>query len=490
MLTFDSLLIGTKWTRPAGSEWLEVVSPSTEAVCGRVPAGTTEDVDAAVNAARAAFDSGPWRRLSVKERAGYLHAIASILMEQVERITRIQIDEMGAPYSWMCSQTAGAITNIDRYAREAAELPVRELRDGSQGSVMVLRHPVGVVGAIIPWNGPVALALGKIVPALLTGCSIILKPAPETPLSANLIAEAAVEAGLPAGVLSIIPAGREVSEHLVTHPGVDRVAFTGSTAAGARIAGLCGERLRRVTLELGGKSAAIVSRDADIDRHMATIISSCIPNTGQVCYATTRLLVPHERAAFITGRLVDAVSKLKIGDPHSDDTYFGPLAAERQRDRVERYIAQGLSEGATLAMGGDRPRDLDRGWYVNPTIFCNVDNSMVIAREEIFGPVISIIEYRSEDEAVAIANDSEYGLGGAIFTDDPEHGLNLATRIETGTCRINEAPPGGGGGPFGGVKRSGLGREHSREGLESYYELKSVSLPSNYLGLTLDGPSD
>jgi aldehyde dehydrogenase (NAD+) len=363
----------------------------------------------------------------------------------------------------------------------ASAIDLREVRDGVVGKTVVIREPVGVVAGIIPWNAPLPLVLAKLVPALLSGCPIIVKPAPETPLSAYYVADAIVEAGLPPGLVSIVAGGREVGEHLVTHPGVSRVSFTGSSQAGARIAALCGDRLKNVTLELGGKSAALILPDADLDRDLGTLIASSMPNNGQVCYATTRILAPRSRSAELAERLVAAVSGMKVGNPHDGDTAFGPVVAERQRSRIESYIASGREQGATVALGGGRPAGQSRGWFVEPTIFTDVDNAMTIAREEIFGPVVCLIESGSEDEAVGIANDSEYGLGGAVFTSDINHGLDVAARIKTGTCRINEAPPGGGGGPFGGVKQSGLGREHAREGYESYFDVKSIALPPGFV---------
>jgi aldehyde dehydrogenase (NAD+) len=476
----DNLLIGSRWAAPSSTGSTRVISPSTEEPIASVPVTTTTDIDAAIAAARDAFDNGPWRRMSVKERGDYLLQIGELLRPRIEEATRLQIDEMGSPYSFMHATTAGAIGAIPRAVKAAEEIPLVEIRDGSVGKIAVLREPVGVVAGIIPWNAPFPLVLSKMLPALLTGCPIIVKPAPETPLSAYLVAEAAVEVGLPEGVLSIVHGDREVGEYLVTHPGVDRVSFTGSSAAGSRVAALCGERLKSATMELGGKSAAIVLADADLERDLPALISSSIPNNGQVCYATTRILAPAGRRSEIVERMTEAIGSMKIGDPHDAETRFGPLVAARQRERVEGYLKAGKDAGATVALGGGRPAHLPKGWYVEPTIFTDVDNSMRIAQEEIFGPVVCVIDYDSEDQAIAIANDSEYGLGGAVFTSDIGHGLEIAARMETGTCRINEAPPGGGGGPFGGFKKSGIGRENAREGYESYYELKSIALPPGY----------
>jgi aldehyde dehydrogenase (NAD+) len=476
----DAFLIGGRWAAPAGSSMLEVVSPITEDRIGRVPEATRADIDAAVASAREAFDNGPWPRMTVRERGEYLIRAGKILTARLDEAVRLQIDEMGAPYSFMSALTAASVSSIAGVVNSVAAVDQCEIRDGVAGKIAVTRQPVGVVAGIIPWNGPVLAAMSKILSAVLTGCAIVLKPAPETPLSCYLIADALIEAGLPAGVVSIIPGGREVGEHLVSHPAVNRVTFTGSTAAGARVAAICGGHLKSVTLELGGKSAAIVLPDADIDRRLPTLIGGALPNTGQICNATTRVLVPRPRRDEIVARLVDQVGAMKVGNPHESGTDFGPLVAARQRDRVEEYVRIGRAEGARVVLGGGRPAGFDVGWYVEPTIFVDVDNSMRIAREEIFGPVLAVIGYDSEDEAVAIANDSDYGLGGAVYTEDIDHGFAVARRIETGSCRVNEAPMGGAGGPFGGVKRSGLGRENAREGHEGYYDIKTISLPPGY----------
>jgi betaine-aldehyde dehydrogenase len=348
------------------------------------------------------------------------------------------------------------------------------------GKVVVYREPVGVVAGIIPWNAPIVNALTKVVPSLLTGCPIVLKPAPESPLSAYLMADAAIAVGLPPGVFNLVPGGREIGEYLVGHPGVDRVSFTGSTAAGAKVAALCGQQIKNATLELGGKSAAIVMEDADLDRIMPSLISNSLQNSGQVCVNTTRILVPRSRSAELRDRLVDEISQLKVGDPHDPITTVGPLVAERQRERVEGYIKSGLEQGAKIILGGGRPKDLPTGWYVEPTIFAEVDNSMRIAQEEIFGPVVCLFDYDDVEQAVSIANDTQYGLGGAVYTSDLDRGIEVAAQMKTGSCIINEGPLGGGGGPFGGCKKSGLGRESGREGFESYLELKSVALPAGF----------
>ena len=481
MLTREGFFIGGEWVAPTGSEWLEVVSPTTEERIGRVPVSTTHDVDAAVRAARSAFDEGPWPRMRVEERGEYLLRMAQLLEPRIEEITRLQIDEMGSPYSFIRATTAASLASVRRELKVASAIAPVEVRDGTVGKIVVRRDPVGVSAGIIPWNGPVALAVGKLVPSLLAGCPVIIKPAPETPLSAYVIADALAELGLPDGVFNLVPGGREVGEHLVTHRGIDRVSFTGSSAAGARVASLCAERFKPATLELGGKSAAVVLADVDLEVTMPQLLASAFSNNGQVCHATTRILVSLDRYEEFLERLIDSVSKMRVGDPHKEDTDIGPLVAERQRDRVEAYIASGVEENATLAIGGERPAGLHSGWFVEPTVFVDVASSMRIAREEIFGPVVCVIRYEDEAEAVAIANDSDYGLGGAVFTQDVEHGLKIAAQIKTGVCRINDGPAAGGGGPFGGIKRSGIGRERDREGYESYFNLKAISLPPTYV---------
>ena len=350
---------------------------------------------------------------------------------------------------------------------------------GLLGTTLVRREPVGVVGAIVPWNVPLYVTMSKLAPALVAGCTIVLKPAPETPLDAYILAEAFAEAGLPKGVLNIVSAGREVGEHLVKHPDVDKISFTGSTAAGKRIMSLCGEQLKRVSLELGGKSAAVILDDADLDTTIPGLLPNSLMNNGEACVAQTRILAPRDRYQEVVDRLVEAVRAMPVGDPMDPATQIGPLVASRQRDRVEGYIAIGQEEGAKVAIGGGRPAGADKGWYVEPTVFVGVDNKMRIAQEEIFGPVVAVIPYDGEADAVRIANDSSYGLSGTVWTADPARGVDVARKVRTGTYTVNGfvldfATP------FGGFKQSGIGRELGPEGLEEYLELKSVNLPAGY----------
>jgi len=360
------------------------------------------------------------------------------------------------------------------YAGMIRQTPLEEDRQGLLGgTIHISRKPVGVVGAIVPWNFPQCLAMFKLAPLLAAGCTVVIKPSPETVLDSLLLAEAVTESGLPPGVVNIVPAGREVGAYLVEHPDVDKVAFTGSTAAGRTIARRCGELLRPVTLELGGKSAAILLDDADLSESAEALFAATLLNNGQTCYLGTRVLAPRSRYDEMLALFAGMAGALQVGDSMDPETQIGPLASARQRERVESYIEKGRAEGARLIAGGGRPASVDRGWFVEPTVFADVDNHQTIAREEIFGPVLAIIPYEGVDEAVAIANDSDYGLGGSVWTADPERGAAVARRVETGSIGINHyaIDPAA---PFGGVKASGLGRELGPEGLAPYLQLQTI----------------
>jgi betaine-aldehyde dehydrogenase len=477
---YDRLFIDGDWVKSTGSETIEVISPGTEEPIGTVPAATEADIDAAVAAARRAFDAGPWPRTSPAERADLLAGVSATIQARSEEIARTITEQNGSPISWsLMGQVFSATMVLDYYVGLAREIPFEEVRAGVMGPALVRREPVGVAGAIVPWNVPLFVAMLKLAPALVAGCTVVLKPAPETPLDANVLAEIFAEAGLPPGVVNVVPAGREVGEHLVTHPDVDKIGFTGSTAAGKRIAALCGERLKRVTLELGGKSAAIVLPDADIGEVAAGLLPASLMNNGEACVAQTRILAPRDQYQQLVDQLCERVGAMAVGDPLDPVTEIGPLVTSRQRDRVEGYIAAGQEEGAKIALGGGRPSGLSKGWYVEPTVFVDVDNGMRIAQEEIFGPVLAVIPYGEVDEAVTIANDSNYGLSGTVWTADVERGLDIARRVRTGTYTVNgfmlEF-----GAPFGGYKDSGIGRELGPEGLAGYLEYKSVSLPAGW----------
>lgn len=474
------LFIGGDWVEPAGSGILKVVSPATEEVVGVVPEGTVGDIDAAVAAARSAFDGGAWVSLGAAGRAEILERFSAALRARQDDIARVVTEEVGTPLSVSTMvQAMVPLMFLDHYIGLARTYPFEELRAGPMGSSLVLKEAVGVVAAIVPWNYPFYLTIAKLAPALVTGCTVVLKPAPETPLDAFVLAEAAAEAGLPAGVVNVVPAGREVGEHLVTHSGVDKVSFTGSTAAGRRVMSMCGEHVKRVTLELGGKSACIFLEDAPLETAVPMAAQAATINSGQTCIAQTRLLVPRRLHDEVVARLSDLLSAMRVGDPLDPLTTLGPLVSARQRDRVEGYIRLGQDEGAKVAFGGGRPGHLDRGYFVEPTVFTGVDNRMRIAQEEIFGPVVAVIPYETEDEAVAIANDSIYGLSGAVWTGDDERGVQVARRVRTGTFAVNGLGfnPAA---PFGGFKQSGIGRELGEEGLYPYLEYKSVSVPAGY----------
>jgi aldehyde dehydrogenase (NAD+) len=474
----DAFYIEGDWRKPATDDVLEVVSPHTEEVVARTPAGSAADIDAAVAAARTAFDEGPWPRLTPEERIDVVQAFSGLYAGRLGEMAELISIEMGSPISFSnLAQAPAPWMQIEAFLGIAREFPWESTRPGALGPEVLVRHePVGVVAAIPPWNVPQFTIMSKLVPALLAGCTVVVKPAPEAPLDSYLLAELLHEAGVPEGVVSIVPAGREVGEHLVAHRGVDKVAFTGSTAAGRRIGAICGEQLKRCSLELGGKSAAIVLDDADLDATLEGLKFVGVMNSGQACVAQTRVLVSHERHDEVARALAETVAGMRVGDPMDDASEIGPMVAERQRERVEKYIALGLEEGAELLTGGTgRPEGLDRGWYVRPTVFAGVGSRMRIAQEEIFGPVLSVIPYDGVDDAVRIANDSDYGLAGTVWTTDEEAGLDVARRVRTGTYGVNTYTMDFAA-PFGGFKASGVGREFGPEGLAQYTELKSVYL--------------
>ncbi len=479
MHVHERLYIGGEWVDPAGSATIDVISPHTEEVVGRVPEGTEADIDRAVAAARAAFDDGEWSHASPADRIAGVTKFAEVYAARMMDMAAVITEEMGSPISFsQLAQSPAPWMMLNSFIQCAAQHTWEEERMGVLGSPVIVRsEPVGVVGAIVPWNVPQFVTMSKLAPALLAGCSIVIKPSPETPLDAFLMAELLDEAGIPKGVVSVVPAGREVGEHLVRHPDVDKIAFTGSTAAGRRIAGICGEQLKRVSLELGGKSAAIILDDADLAQTIEGLKFASLMNNGQACVAQTRILASRANYDNVVDALSTMVGSLKVGDPSDPATEVGPLVAERQQERVEKYIAVGQEEGARVVVGGNgMPAGMDKGWYVQPTVFANVDNSMRIAQEEIFGPVLAVIPFDDEADAVRIANDSEYGLAGSVWTGDIDKGMDIARRVRTGTYGINQYTMDFVA-PFGGYKASGLGREFGKEGLEHYIELKSIVPP-------------
>jgi betaine-aldehyde dehydrogenase len=412
--------------------------------------------------------------MTFAERAEVIGGLAAIYNERQGEMAQLITEEMGSPITFSTlAQAPQPLGMLQFYAELGKTFRQEEERPGLFGPLTVRREPVGVVAAVVPWNVPQFVTMTKLAPALLAGCTVVLKPAPETPLDAYLLAEWAVEAGLPAGVLNIVPAGRETGEHLVSHAGVDKVAFTGSTAAGRRIAAICGEQLKRVSLELGGKSAAIILDDADLAAGMGFLSMATLMNNGQACVAQTRILASRNRYDEVVDAIANMVGSQPVGDPADPATGIGPLVAKRQQDRVEGYIRIGMDEGAKIVVGGlDRP--YDRGWYVAPTVFAGVSNDMRVAREEIFGPVLAVIPYDDEADAVRIANDSDYGLAGTVWTADTDHGMEVARQVRTGTYGVNcymlETNA-----PFGGYKASGIGRELGPEGLNGYLEYKTIA---------------
>ena len=473
----DKLFIDGGWVAPSGSSKFAVVESATEDLFETIAEANAADVDRAVSAARAAFDRGPWPRMAHRERGGYLRKIAAELEGDSEANALVWTAETGVLHKY-ARNTATALADTFRsYADLVESFPFEERHSPRHGGelALVVREPVGVVGAIVPWNGAPGLTTNKVAPALLAGCSVVVKSSPEAPGSGYLLAEACERAGLPPGVLNVITAEREASERLVRHRDVDKITFTGSTAAGRRIASLCGERIARCTLELGGKSPAIICDDYDVETAARAIAARAILQTGQVCWSITRVIVGRLRHEALVEALAAEFRKVSVGDPFDPSIQMGPLANRRQRDNVEFFIQRGLAEGAALAAGGRRPPHLDRGFFIEPTIFGKVNNRSTLGREEIFGPVLSVIPVANDQEALAVANDTIFGLNSAVFTNDIDKAYRFAREIRAGTVGHN-AVRREHGLPFGGFKQSGLGREGGREGLLPYLETKTIIL--------------
>jgi acyl-CoA reductase-like NAD-dependent aldehyde dehydrogenase len=464
--------IDGQWIAPAGSEVIEVINPFTQEPCGTVPAGTAEDVDKAVLAARKAFDV--WSTVAPSERAAVIAGVAATLNNRKEEIGQLISSEQGMPITWAIGIQAGLPAGV---MSSFAELAAQPRPEEDIGNARVVREPVGVCGFITPWNYPLHQIVGKVAPALAAGCTMVLKPSSEAPLNAFLLAEILADAGLPPGVFNLVSgAGSVVGEAICRHPQVDLISFTGSTRAGRRIGELAAQSIKRLTLELGGKSANIILNDADFKRAVSHGVKDICLNAGQTCSALSRMLVPAGRQQEAIGIARESAARIAMGDPANPENFMGPLISDAQRDRVRGYIRKGIEEGAFLVCGGaDAPEGLDRGFFVAPTIFADVSPRMTIAQEEIFGPVLCILPYKDEEDAVRIANDSMYGLSGAVWSRDPESAQRVARRLRTGQVTIN-----GGGfnlrAPFGGYKQSGHGRELGPFGLEEFLETKALLL--------------
>ncbi|RZT87762.1 betaine-aldehyde dehydrogenase [Pseudonocardia sediminis] len=474
--------INGEWVEPRGTETHNALEAATGESLGTAALGTDADIDAAVGAARNALDHGPWSRTTPAERAEVMLRFAEALESRSEATSKLVSQENGMPITLSSAFNGAAPAGLLRmYADVISNTELETVRPSAQGATIVRREPVGVVGAITPWNYPQALAMFKLAPALAAGCTMVLKPSPETALDTYVFADAAQEAGLPPGVLNIVLAGREAGASLVSHPGVDKVAFTGSTAAGRIIGAECGRLIRRCTLELGGKSASIVLDDADLDTFLAAMPTSSFMNNAQTCTTASRILASRARYDEVVEAVAEFSRRQVVGNPLDSSTTLGPMASQTHLERVMGYIDVGRNSSARLVTGGGRPSDQDRGWFVEPTVFADVDNNDQLAREEVFGPVFAVIPFDSDDDAVRIANDSNYGLGGSVYSADEERALGVARRVRTGTIGVNRYDIDLGA-PFGGMKDSGIGRELGPEGINNYLEYKSIYAPANRLG--------
>jgi aldehyde dehydrogenase (NAD+) len=470
----DRIYINGEWVPSSGSGTIDVINSATEEVMGHTPEGAPEDVDRAVKAAKAAFPA--WSQRPVEERAAYLEKIAAGIQARMGEIGALVAQEVGMPVKLSGMIQAGLpLASFQSMAQIGRTFPFEE----RIGNSLVVREPVGVVGCITPWNYPLHQIAAKVAPALAAGCTVVLKPSEVAPLNAFVLAEIIDQAGVPAGVFNLVSGtGPVVGEAIAAHPEVDMVSFTGSTRAGRRVSELASPTVKRVALELGGKSPNIILEDADLQKAVADGVGKCYLNSGQTCSALTRMLVPRSRLAEAETIAKQVAEAFTPGDPFAEGTRLGPLVSETQRERVRTYIKKGVDEGAKLVTGGaEPPEGLDRGYYVRPTVFSDVRNDMTIAQEEIFGPVLAILPYDDEDDAIRIANDTIYGLAGGVWSGDPEHAQRVARRIRTGQVEIN-----GGGfnplAPFGGYKQSGHGRELGKYGLEEFLEVKSLQLPA------------
>jgi len=466
--------VNNEWVDPRGTETHRAIEAATGEVLGTAALGLAADIDAAAKAARRALDGGPWGRTTPAERAAMMYRFADALEARGDFTSKLVSQENGMPIGLSNAFNGQAPAGLLRmFADMVTSMDLEDIRPSPMGATIVRREPVGVVGVIVPWNYPQAIAFMKIAPALAAGCTVVLKPSPETALDSYVIGDAAKEAGLPPGVLNIVLADRDAGAALVSHPDVDKIAFTGSTASGRAIGAECGRLIRRVTLELGGKSAAIILDDADMDTFLAGVGMASFMNNAQTCTAQSRILAPRSRYDEVIDALAGWSNSQVLGNPLDPSVTMGPMASEHHLDRVLGYIDIARNSDARLVCGGGRPKDQDRGWFVEPTVFADVKNSDRLAREEVFGPVMAVMPYDDDDEAVRIANESNYGLGGSVWTTNEQRGIGIARRVRTGTIGINYYSMDLGA-PFGGMKDSGLGRELGPEGLNAYFEYKSI----------------
>lgn len=471
----EQLYIGGQWVRANSGRLIDLISPDTEQVVARVAEADAADMDAVVAAARAAFDHGPWPSTPPAERIAAFRRMVAHLQGRVDELARAWTAQMGGLASFAGPMHAGSVMVLEQIAGFAENFAFVEQRPSMGAAAgFVVHEPVGVVAAIAPWNGPFGIMANKVAYALLSGCPVIMKPSPETPLEAYIIAEAAEAAGLPPGVVNLVCGHRDASDHLVCNPGVDKVTFTGSTVAGKRIASVCGERIARCTLELGGKSAAIVRDDFPIEVAAKMLAGTITLMSGQVCAMLSRVIVPRARHDELAEAIAAEMKQVVIGHSGDPTTQLGPLAMERQRDRVEMYIAEGRKV-ADLVTGGARPAHLNRGYFIEPTLFANVPNDSRIAQEEIFGPVLSLIPAEDEEDMIRIANDSQFGLNGSVLTQDVDAAYRIGRRVRAGSFGQNGLRMDFGL-PYGGFKQSGIGREGGPEGLLPYLEVKTLLL--------------
>jgi aldehyde dehydrogenase (NAD+) len=490
---YPNLYIGGEWRKPESSNVFDVISPRSGEKIGFVPRASKADIDAAVEAARKAFYESDWPRRPVRERADLCRALGAAINKRQKEFTDLIVEEMGC--NWFLAdlyQATAPTLHWNYYAHVGEHYRYSELRvadlspfaGGSEGGAimpyttksLVVKEPVGVVAVLCAYNFALPCVGQKAGPAVVAGCTVVIKVPEPDPLAIFAMGDLISEVGFPPGVINIVAAGPEESEHLISHPDIDMVSFTGSTKVGSRIGEVCGSLVRPCVLELGGKSAGIVLRDADLDTAIPTLVGISVgTNAGQSCVCISRFIVPRELHDEIANRLVEAFRSLKVGDPTEHDTVVPPLISEAHRERVLGMVRDAVDEGATLATGGKAPEDKPRGWYVEPTLLTNVSNDMTVAQQEVFGPVVALIPYENEEEAIRIANDSEYGLAGCVFTRDVGHGFEIARRVQSGTFSVNTYAADFNS-PFGGYKRSGIGREHGIAGLEGYLITKTISL--------------